>query len=247
MPTTDLILAATAAVHDAFGDAPVFSCLTGSTATDSDAPDSDIDLLVVLPNELPVAEAIQQREIFTHNYIRLHTTFNRTPDLQWPGEVCYATDLDDAINGGAFDLASGPKLRLCPDDQPYRYWTSMCATGIPLTGSAAFTDYSTRCLATLINHIEFNRRFAGIPTSGNQPHIDSPELAEWRISPAFATGYNARTGEHGSHRSWRRSLREPSNHPCLDFWVEHWRDIATQTSHSRISIGTPGRLRSRWS
>src|SRR5690606_2850199 len=102
VPATDLIIAATEAVYDAFGDAPVFSCLTGSTATDSDTPDSDIDLLVILPNELPAAEAIPRREKFTRNYIRLHTAFDRTPDLQWPGEVCYAADLDAAINGGAF-------------------------------------------------------------------------------------------------------------------------------------------------
>ncbi|MFI2279625.1 nucleotidyltransferase domain-containing protein [Nocardia beijingensis] len=236
MPVPDLIAAATAAVFDAFGDAPVFSCLAGSTATDSDTPDSDIDLLVVLPNELPAAEAIQQREKFTHNYIRLHTTFDHTPDLQWPGEVCYASDLDDAINGGAFDLATGAQLRLCPDDQPYRYWASMCAAGIPLTGSGAFTDYSTRCAATLINHIEFNR-LAGTTPSGQQPHIHPPELAEWRISPTLTAGYIARTGAPESLRAWRRSLREPSDQPCLDTWIERWRSIATEASEGRISNG----------
>ncbi|WP_327116424.1 nucleotidyltransferase domain-containing protein [Nocardia sp. NBC_01730] len=237
MPATDLILAATAGVHDAFGDAPVFSCLTGSTATDSDTPDSDIDLLVVLPNELPVAEAIKQREIFTHNYIRLHTTFERTPDLKWPGEVCYAADLDTAINGGAFDLASGPRLCLCPDDQPYRYWISMSAAGIPLTGSAAFTEYSTRCAATLLNHIEFNKRFASTPTSERHPHIDPPEWAEWRISPTFAARYNARIAPQRSPLPWRRQLREPRQQPRLDFWVTRWRNLATHARNGD-AIGT---------
>ncbi|WP_280453477.1 nucleotidyltransferase domain-containing protein [Nocardia cyriacigeorgica] len=227
MPSTDLIVAATAAIDDAFGDTPLFSCLAGSTATDSDTSDSDIDLLVVLPNQLSVAEARQQRENFTRNYIRLHTAFGRAPDLQWPGEVCYASDLDDAISGGAFDLATVPQLRLGPEDQPYRYWASMCAAGIPLTGSAAFTDYSTRCLAMLINHIEYNRRYTSKPTSGQQPGFDPPEFAEWAISSAVAD-HRARTGAPESLRAWRRSLREPKMQPRLDRWIEHWRDIAAE-------------------
>lgn len=178
MPATDLILAATAGVHDAFGDAPVFSCLTGSTATDSDTPDSDIDLLVVLPNELPVAEAIKQREIFTHNYIRLHTTFERTPDLKWPGEVCYAADLDTAINGGAFDLASGPRLCLCPDDQPYRYWISMSAAEFhspaplpsPNTPLGARRRYSTTSNSISVSQAHRHPNGTPISTRQNGPN-----------------------------------------------------------------------------
>ncbi|NEW36420.1 hypothetical protein GV791_28235 [Nocardia cyriacigeorgica] len=230
VPATDLIIAATEAVYDAFGDAPVFSCLTGSAATDSDTSDSDIDLLVVLPNELPAAEAFPRREKFTRNYIRLHTPFDRTPDLQWPGEVCYAADLDAAINGGAFDLTSRPQLRLCPEDQPYRYWASMCTAGTPLTGSAAFTDYSTQCLATLINHIEFNTLCAGPPISGQQPDIDPPELAEWGVKPTVTAGHLACTGEPEAVRAWRRSLQEPSSQPRLDSWIERWRRLAAQES-----------------
>lgn len=238
MPAADLIAALTDAVDDAFGDAPVFSCLTGSTATDSDTRDSDIDLLVVLPNELPAAEAFPRREKFTRNYIRLHTTFDRIPDLQWPAEVCYAADLDAAINGGAFDLTSRPQLRLCPEDQPYRYWASMCTAGIPLTGSAAFTDYSTRCLATLINHIEFNTLCTGPPISGQHSDIHPPELAEWGVKPTVTAGHIARTGESETVRAWRESLREPSNQPRLDSWIEHWRCLAAQESETiRTSNG----------
>ncbi|MFF3569230.1 nucleotidyltransferase domain-containing protein [Nocardia jiangxiensis] len=229
MPTTDLVEAATAAVVDAFADTPVFACLTGSSANDTDTVDSDIDLLVVLPNDLPVTEAAQRREAFTRNYIHLHTLFGRTPDLQWPGEVCYAADLDAGIAGGAFDLDSGPRLRLCADDRPYRYWVSMAANGIPLTGHAAFAGYTTQCAATLLNHIRYNRLVAARSVPEQPPDADAPEWAEWKVDPVTVGNQPSRccsVDRNLDYHAWRNRLQEPRCSPPLDRWIKHWRAVA---------------------
>ncbi|MBU3066694.1 hypothetical protein KO481_34910 [Nocardia sp. NEAU-G5] len=128
--------------HIAFGQISRAGRRYSARADNADTLDSDIDLLVVLPNDVPVAQALQGRETFTRNYIHLHTLFERPPDLQWPGEVCDAADLDAGISGAAFDLDSGPELRLCSDGRPYRHWVSMGATGTPLVGRAALAGYT---------------------------------------------------------------------------------------------------------
>ncbi|WP_280379490.1 nucleotidyltransferase domain-containing protein [Nocardia wallacei] len=225
MPSAALIAAATAAVQDAFGTIPVFSCLTGSTATGTDTTDSDIDLFVVLPNHLPLDEAVRRRETFTRNYIHLHATFGRPPDLQWPGEVCYTTDLDAAINGGAFDLDSEPALRLCSPDDPYRYWVSMSATGIALTGHTEFRKYNARCVSTLRSHIGYNRLITPEP-----PHdADASEWEEWNIDTVrVGCGIRDFTSmQNVDYRAWRQQLQRPGQLPQLDRWIEHWRKIAS--------------------
>jgi len=228
VPDPSLTAAATEAVHDAFGTAPVFACLTGSTATDTDTADSDIDLLVVLPNDLPLHNAVQAREAFTRNYIRLHTAFNRTPDRQWPAEVCYATDLDAAIDGGAFDLESGPRLRLCPLDRPYRYWVSMTAVAIALAGHTAHHRYTSRCATAIINHIGFNQLSTAETLSNQSINLQAPEWAQWHIDPTHIDGT---AGLQAAQRNpnypvWRKRLRPPRHPPQLDQWTERWRDIA---------------------
>lgn len=232
MPDTELTAAATAAVQDAFGATPVFACLTGSTAAGTDTPDSDIDLLVILPNTLPPAQAVIQRAKFTRNYIRLHTDFDRPPDLQWPGEVCYAADLTAAIDGGAFDLKSTPRLRLCPPDRPYRYWASMTARGTPIIGHTEFAQYASRCAATLIGHIQFNRIIAAMKKADQAAVTDAPEWGEWRIPSALSASVTRHFDERSDrdHLAWRNQLREPSSQPPLDQWTWLWREIAAEAN-----------------
>ncbi len=237
MPTTDLIDAATAAVIDAFADTPVFACLTGSAANDTDTHDSDIDFLVVLPNDLPLTQAAQQREVFTRNYIRLHTRYGRSPDLQWPGEVCYAADLDAGIAGGAFDLDTGPRLRLCPDDRPYRYWVSMAATGIPLTGHTAFTSYTIQCGATILDHIGYHRLLA-TGTMHEEPfQAAAPEWAEWKVDPTTIANRIPRcpVDRNADYGAWRTQLQAPRRCPLLDQWIEHWRAVAINSHHDQCA------------
>ncbi|MCX4093186.1 nucleotidyltransferase domain-containing protein [Nocardia sp. alder85J] len=234
MPTTDLVDAATAAVHDAFAGTPVFACLTGSAATDTDTLDSDIDLLVVLPDDLPIAQATQRREAFTRNYIHLHALFERSPDLQWPGEVCYAADLDAGIAGGAFDLQTGPQLRLCPEDRPYRYWVSMGATGIPLTGRAVYT---AQCATTLLNHIGYNRLIAARSVDEQPFSIAAREWAEWKVDPITVGNKTPRypVDRNPNYLAWRDRLQPPRQPPPLDRWIKHWREVAID-AHQRTTI-----------
>ncbi|MBU3063154.1 nucleotidyltransferase domain-containing protein [Nocardia sp. NEAU-G5] len=229
MPDPRLIAAATAAVHDAFDAAPVFACLTGSTATDTDTADSDIDLLVVLPNDLPLPIAVQQRETFTRNYIRLHTVLGRPPDRQWPAEVCYATDLDAAIDGGAFDLESNPRLRLCPLDHPHRYWVSMTATAIPLIGHTAHHRYAARCATAVINHIGFNQLSTAGAGSEQPFGCQAPEWTQWHIDPTRVGGTRVLEAaqRNPNYRLWRKRLQPPRHPPQLDRWTERWREIAS--------------------
>jgi predicted nucleotidyltransferase len=236
---------ATRTVRHAFGGQEVFSCLTGSIASGTATPASDIDLLVVLPDHLPLAEASAGREIFTRLYVDLHRRHRRTPDLRWPGEVLFAADLDTALAGGVFvlDDATG-RLTLCQADQPYRYWVSMIAAGVPLSHPTAFERAAHRCATTIVRHL-LSEIAAGVSRLPSVEDVTGSSLwHDWGLrAPARRTaGSTALASEidaacrriwrdgPGVLENWRSQLHRPTTAPPLEQWAARWSSAAHQAT-----------------
>jgi hypothetical protein len=232
-------------VHRAFDGLESFSCLSGSTATGCGTATSDIDVLVVLPDRLPLPEAITRRGTFTQGYLSLHRHCRREPDRVWRGEGRYARDLAPALAGAAFDLAS-PARRLapCPAEEPYRYWISMIASGTAVTGATEFSHASRRCASMIAHHLlhEAARRF---PTEPPPWEVLRPLLQQdWAITVVppetrsvldaelEAITHRLRQEGPGFLAQWRAHLRQHRTTPPLDQHQERWRSMAIRFMQS---------------
>lgn len=233
MPDPALLADITAIVTSICRGQAAYSCLTGSIATGTDRPTSDIDIVVVLADHTPLADAIALREQFTRAYLDLHHRHHRPPDLTWPGEVCYHRDIDNAVAGGAFtlDTATTP-LKPCPPHQSHRYWVSMIATGIPTTNPHTFGPTARRCARTVVRHVlstgHHTREHHALDSDqwqsawGINPHHLHPgtpirdelvhELATANSDPTHLDG-------------WRRNLRPAPHQPALDTMTTRWRHL----------------------
>lgn len=227
MTIEELHLDAASGVETVFGGMAVFSCLTGSIL---DAPlnsnASDIDLLVVLRDDIELEDAVIARGGFTRFYLGLHRRFGRAPDLEWPGEVLYQRDIDDALRGATFDrvrtLGAAPEL--CPLDQPYRYWISMVATGLPLTGVEAFECYAQRCARLVTTH-------ATARLMNDDLEVDRYWWEYWQLpvpNDAGRTWCIARYAVAGADRLYGTAMRpyEPAVAPRLESYADRWSRIA---------------------
>jgi hypothetical protein len=240
---------AAALVHQSFKGQEVFSCLSGSTVAGDATARSDIDIVVVLPDGLPLHDALHARAAFTRGYLALHHRHGRTPDDQWPGEVLYAGDLRAACLGAAFDLddTTGP-LVPAPLDTSHRYWTSMTACSVPLTRPAAWAAAARRSARIIAAHVLCLRSRA----HGSHRHgpagvlrdpicwasIDADLREGWGIPPARRViramldteirrlgGQVDRDG-HDVLGGWRTGLRAADSTPPLDAFQDRWRDLA---------------------
>lgn len=229
--------AVTHVAAETFGNHAAFCCLTGSVAAGTARPDSDIDILIALDPALPLTTACDLREQFTNQYVKLHRRFRREADLQWPGEVCYLSDIDDAINGGAFQL-NKPDLPIGPIEVSYRYWLSMTATGTAVAGRRQFHDYAHRCATAIARHTIFKAQLDASPHGETGNGRYAPYLTEWRIAldgPSAGTIRSCLASEtdnyreHGRHglTGWKAQLREPAAPPPLDRHAQHWSSLAS--------------------
>lgn len=234
---TDPIVAdVTALVRSVFGGREVFSCITGSTAAGTTTATSDIDIVVVLDDQLPVARAHAMRVDFTLAYLDLHRRHDRPPDRNWPGEVCYLRDLDAAINGAAF-TAGHDALHPAGPDCSFRYWLAMVATGLPTTGREEFAHHARRCATTLARHAILAigpnptgraRRdvaLATCETVWRLPPLTTPSGAMLRETLDAELVVAGQRGHDPLHR-WRTHLAPPSATPALDRFISTWRTIA---------------------
>lgn len=148
-----LIFEARRLVRRAFRGSEEYSCLSGSVATGTATTGSDIDLLVVLRDDVGWGDAITGREAFTRGYVELHRRYRRPPDLEWPGEVLYAKDLGVALCGACFDIDRNTgSVSWSHPSVSYRFWVSMVATGIPLTGHRRFAADAERSAEIIAGH-----------------------------------------------------------------------------------------------
>lgn len=189
MVTSSFRYDAAAGIEAIFGDMATLSCLTGSALESTpNSSDSDVDIVVVLRDDAELQEALTARTEFTSFYVRLHHEHGYVPDLEWPGEVLYQRELEDALQGAAFDAnpRSTTAPALCTEDQPYRYWVSMVATGCPLTGAEIFEGYAESCAKLVAVHSA-----AALTDDNSDPlnyweenwHIPVPNDADrtWRV------------------------------------------------------------------
>lgn len=121
---------------------------------------SDLDLLVVLPDDIPVELALEQRLRFTSWYIELHLALKAQPDLRWPGEVIYVRDLKSTMAGGAYRAAPG-ELCLAPLTQPHRYWLTMVAASETLVDAPAHRAASKEAWFSMIAYAIYRKHAAG--------------------------------------------------------------------------------------
>jgi len=162
-----------------------FSALTGSVAQRSATAESDIDILVVLKDDSSTEQAWAFREAFTAEYVRLHLSTGRVPDLEWPGEVIGPRELEATLHGAAF--ASADPLEPVSADVPFRYWLSMFACCIPLTGSVDRLHAATDGAADQLLAWALDRY--GIEEIGEAPWFEV-----WRLrqaSPVFLASLSA--------------------------------------------------------
>lgn len=229
MVTEALFRDATAGIEKIFGERALFSCLTGSVL-DAIAtwPSSDIDLVVVLRNDVDYRDALAIRAMFTRFYTSLHRNHGHVPDYQWPGEVLYQCDLDDALRGAAFSWKSELEVTpsLCTNDWPYRYWVSMVATGIPLIGAPAFRYYARCCASLIAMHataVLTNEDSALDTYWWENWHLPVPNDADrtWRIAEGIG-----RTREEQVQSELRPY--EVSAKPALELCADQWTEIAQE-------------------
>lgn len=234
MLTKSLLQDARSTIRNTFQGAEHFSCLTGSILN-SKTPGrrSDVDIVVVLPNEFCITDAARLRTEFTRRYIELHRSYGRSPDISWPGEVLYVDDLDRALEGAVFDAhghADSPPP-LCPPDLPYRYWTSMIATGWALTGTSYFIYYANRFARLIAWHsANYARRLQLNDTSTTMQHYWSDK---WHLpSPVSeirmcrVTTYLKHHSEYQNIPSWDSNAA--SKTPILEKMADQWRSVAHQ-------------------
>jgi hypothetical protein len=219
---------AASGVEAIFGAMALFSCVTGSSADASaESPRSDIDLVVVLHDHVDLDSALSVRAEFTHFYMRLHRDYGYTPDLKWPGEVLYRRDLDDALRGATFSRTARPDAvpTLCAHDQPYRYWVSMIATGIPLTGTEPFTSYAQACAILLAKHAAaalVNEDYEPRQYWAESWHLPIPDEASrtWRIARHTQAKHRAVLVQ-----SVLRPYQSAAS-PGLERYADYWSRIA---------------------
>ncbi|WP_162830000.1 hypothetical protein [Amycolatopsis palatopharyngis] len=225
---------ATSGVEAIFGAMALFSCVTGSSADSlSESPRSDIDLVVVLHDHVDLHSALSARAEFTRFYIGLHRDYGYTPDLKWPGEVLYRRDLDNALRGATFARAARPDAvpPLCTHDQPYRYWVSMIATGIPLTGTEPFTSYAQACAILLAKHATAalaNETYEPRQYWAESWHLPIPCEASrtWRIARHTQAKQRAALAQ-----SAPRPYQSAAS-PGLERYADYWSRIAQYANHS---------------
>lgn len=242
MVTEALLRDAMSGIEDIFGDRAIFSCLTGSAldATVTSAS-SDIDLVIVLHNDVDQGEALATRAMFTRFYTSFHRGHGYVPDYQWPGEVLYQCDLDDALRGATFRRNSqlGAAPRLCANDWPHRYWVSMVGTGKPLTGAPAFRCYAQSCARLMATHA--TRALA------NEDPTDETYWSEnWQLpvpSNADRTWRIAEESDRVSEEQAESQLRpyELPTKPVLELCADQWTQIAREAVrlHSTDSKNFP--------
>lgn len=225
MVTEYLLRHATSGIEEIFGDRAIFSCLTGS-ALDATltSPKSDIDLVIVLRNDVDQGEALAIRAVFTRFYTNFHRHHGYVPDYQWPGEVLYQCDLDDALRGAAFSWKSELEVApsLCTNDWPYRYWVSMVATGIPLTGAPAFRYYARCCASLIAMHatVVLTNEDSALDTYWSENwHLPVPNDADrtWRIAEGIGRAREERV--QSELRPYELSVK-PELELCADQWTE---------------------------
>ncbi|CAL9576101.1 hypothetical protein SUDANB95_04899 [Actinosynnema sp. ALI-1.44] len=242
------------AVSRAFHGAELCSAMAGSTVAGTVSATSDIDVVVVLPDRLPLRRAVTAREHFTQQYVALHKDLGRTPDLEWPGEVLYAGDAVAGMRGAAFDLSAADEgLVMSAAEEPYRYWISMIATGHAATGGDAFERCARWCAHVMARHVLLSG-----PVEGRVDRPLTPSVAtvlrsrawseDWGLGEAEVRGRLAEAvsrevrqlRERGVQDllEWRDSLRNPSSRPVLDEDISRWRDVA-RAAH--LGGGTPHR------
>lgn len=132
---TDVLTLCRQLVATSFGGAEEYALLCGSLAQGAASPTSDIDVLVAVRDDVPLARAQEMRARFEQGYRQLHQDLGRTPDEQWPGEVMYARDAHRAVRGSALLFEDG-QLTIAHESLPFRYWLSMQASGQPLSSPA---------------------------------------------------------------------------------------------------------------
>lgn len=177
--------AAIARAANSSGASISFAALTGSIAQRSATAESDIDILVVLEDDSGTEQAWAFREAFTAEYVRLHVKTGRSPDLEWPGEVIGPHELKATLDGAAF--TSADPLEPVSADVPYRYWLSMLACGVPLTGAVDASNASTALAADQLLAWALDRY--GIEEVGEAPWFEV-----WRLrqaSPVFLASLSA--------------------------------------------------------
>ncbi len=229
MVTVPILRDATVGIEAIFGDATEFSCLTGSCIDSTANSDrSDLDLVVVLRDNIELVEALTFRAEFTRFYIRLHQDHDRAPDLKWPGEVLYRSELDDALHGATFK-DSGRSITaptLCGPDKPYRYWVSMVATGIPLTGAAAFTPYAEASARLLATHA------AMMLASERKTDSKHYWATTWHLPVPTETNRAWRIARQTPDDRDILQAHEPAATPKLERYAERWSRFACE---ARIS------------
>jgi Nucleotidyltransferase domain len=240
---------AAALVRKSFGGCEVFSCLSGSTVTGDAASRSDIDIVVVIPDDLPLSMVLLGRAAFTRGYLALHHRHGRTPDRQWPGEVLYAQDVRDAYLGAAFDLddVSGPLIP-GPLDTSHRYWTSMIACSVPLTRAAEWSAAARQCRRLIAAHVLHSRSHAlmshrhgaasALREGSSWGGFDMHLRREWGIRPGPGAAravldteirrLNCAMDWEGGAILGRLRTRLRGSHvaPRLDRFQDRWRDLA---------------------
>lgn len=231
-------------LNESFRSTEVFACLTGSTLDGPAAnPGSDIDLLIVLPDDVSLAQAVHGRTLFTRRYIDLHHAHNRTPDHDWPGEVLYLRDLHAALNGATFGPTpqEGAPPPLCSRDQPFRYWVSMIATGIPLTGAPQFQAYAAECAQLIARHATHSLR----PCPAMSASMDAEQYwkTQWKLPvPRRSTPRTERIARYLNDQNPDNSesaFPAPPTHPhCavphLESLASRWTTIANQRHRHKL-------------
>lgn len=227
---------AAAGIEAIFGDMASFSCLTGSALEATfNSSDSDVDLVVVLRDDAELLEALAARTEFTSFYVRLHHEHGHVPDLEWPGEVLYQRELDDALQGAVFEAEprSATAPALCAEDQPYRYWVSMVATGCPLTGAEAFERYAETCARLIAVH-------AAGALADEGSNLNSYWTEYWHLpvpNDTDRTWRIARQTRHVGITSTPSELRQyaPFVSPQLERCADAWSQIAQYAARTHIS------------
>lgn len=244
-----------ALVRSAFGGREVFSCLTGSIAAGTAAATSDIDIVVVLDDQVPVPAAYTMRIAFTRAYLDLHRRYDRHPDRDWPGEVCYLRDLSAAINGAAFIPGHDVPHPIGPECS-FHYLLAMVATGLPTTGHKEFSYHARQCATALARYAFLSAASNVADRASVEALLESCETM-WHLPPsATNTGTLlhaavemglATYGLRGDCplRAWKARSCPNNTMPALDRHIHLWRAIANGTESCWATSSGDGAMNQR--
>ncbi|BEL07210.1 hypothetical protein Q0Z83_054010 [Actinoplanes sichuanensis] len=253
---SELVDVVAALTDGAFGAYLDFACLTGS-AVDRADPDADVDVIAVLKVATPPDEAVRMRLDFSAEYGRLHYRLGRRPDLEWPGEVAFASDVVSARTGAAFQRGRPSGIEPAPLDTPWRYWISMVASGFPVSGFERHADEAGLCSQAIVRQQLSSKLPLGGSISLSEFLAAESWWKQWRlptgsslrgryvvanVTHALAAlsatrEVSIRDGviavDSRGVRRWEESLRPPVEPPFLDGFQPQY-CIAAVRAHDEI-------------